>query len=189
MKFGLDAASAIAAISFANRFNIPILNASWGGRGYSRALKDAIEHYNGLFIASAGNSAEDNDITPVYPASYDCDNIISVAATTPDDTLARFSNYGAESVDLAAPGTDILSLGLQREYSTQNGTSMAAPHVAGAAALLKSYLPNLTTSDLKDIILSSAVKTPYLAGKVSTGGMLNVHAMFERMNRLRRSSI
>lgn len=189
MKFGLDVASAIAAISFANRFSIPILNASWGGRAYSRALKDAIEKYDGLFIASAGNSAEDNDVTPVYPASYDCDNIISVAATTPDNTLARFSNYGAESVDLAAPGTDILSLGLQREYSTQNGTSMAAPHVAGAAALLKSYLPNLTTLDLKDMILSSAVKTPCLAGKVSTGGILNVHAMFERMNRLRRSSI
>ena len=179
MKFGLDIASAIAAIHFANQFDIPILNASWGGRAYSRALKQAVDQYNGLFVASAGNNGADNEIDPIYPASYDSDNIISVAATAPDDTLARFSNYGADSVDLAAPGTDILSLGLHGEYSPQNGTSMSAPHVAGAAALLKAYRPDLSTLDLKNIILSSAVKIPYLAGRVLTGGLLNVNAMFE----------
>ena len=182
MKFGLDIASAIAAIDFANQFDIPILNASWGGRAYSRALQQAVDQYNGLFIASAGNNGVDNEIYPIYPASYDSDNIISVAATAPDDTLARFSNYGVSSVDLAAPGTDILSLGLHGEYSPQNGTSMSAPHVAGAAALLLSYLPGLSVPDLKNIILSSAVKLPSLAGKVLTGGLLNVNAMFELAN-------
>jgi thermitase len=178
MKFGLDVASAVAAIDFANRFDIPILNSSWGGRAYSKALKQAIEAYDGLFIASAGNNGTNNDIDPIYPASYDCDNILSVAATNPDDTLARFSNYGVNSVDIAAPGTNILSLGLRGTYTPKNGTSMSAPHVAGAAALLKAYMPHLSALTLKHMILSSAVKSPYLDGKLVTGGMLNVNAMF-----------
>lgn len=182
LKFGLDIASAIAAIDFANNFNIQILNASWGGRAYSYSLKYAIENYNGLFIASAGNNGTNNDIEPIYPASYDSDNIISVAATDPYDTLARFSNYGIESVDIAAPGTDILSLDLDGEYSPLNGTSMAAPHVAGVAALLKSYLPNISTSSLKNIILSSVSRNINLEGKILTGGLLDVNAMFELLN-------
>lgn len=182
LKFGLDIASAIAAINFANSFNIQILNASWGGRAYSYSLKYAIDHYNGLFIASAGNNGTDNDIEPIYPASYDSDNIISVAATDPYDTLARFSNYGIESVDIAAPGTDILSLDLDGEYSPLNGTSMAAPHVAGAAALLKAYLPSISTSSLKNIILSSVNKSHDLEGKIFTGGLLDVKAMFDLAN-------
>lgn len=182
LKFGLDIASAIAAIDFANSFNIQILNASWGGRAYSYSLKYAIEHYNGLFIASAGNNGTNNDIKPIYPASYDSDNIISVAATDPYDTLARFSNYGVESVDIAAPGTDILSLDLDGGYSPLNGTSMAAPHVAGVAALLKSYLPSISTSSLKNIILSSVNRNINLEGKILTGGLLDVNAMFELLN-------
>lgn len=182
LKFGLDIASAIAAIDFANSFNIQILNASWGGRAYSYSLKYAIEHYNGLFIASAGNNGTNNDIEPIYPASYDSDNIISVAATDPYDTLARFSNYGVESVDITAPGTDILSLDLDGGYSPLNGTSMAAPHVAGVAALLKSYLPSISTSSLKNIILSSVNRNINLEGKILTGGLLDVNAMFELLN-------
>lgn len=179
LKFGLDIASAIAAINFANQYDIPILNSSWGGRVYSPALKHAIEQYRGLFIASAGNNGENNDEYPVYPASFDCDNIISVAATNPDDDLTRFSNYGIGTVDLAAPGIDILSLGLDDEYSGQNGTSMSAPHVAGAAALLKSYIPEISVSALKYIILASVVKHRSLADKITTGGVLNVNDMFQ----------
>lgn len=179
LKFGLDVASAVASIYFANQFDIPILNASWGGRDYSRALKYAIEQYDGLFIAAAGNNGTNNDTAPSYPSSYDSSNIISVAATAPNDALTRFSNYGVRSVDIAAPGIDILSLGLHGEYSTQNGTSMAAPHVAGAAALLKAYMPNLSPLEMKEIILSSADRSPKLSGKVLTGGMLNVNSMFQ----------
>lgn len=189
LKFGLDVASAIAAINFANYFHVTILNASWGGRSYSRSLKHAIDQYSGLFVASAGNDGSDNDLVPVYPASYNSDNIISVAATNTFNSLASFSNYGIKSVDIAAPGTSILSLGLMGEYSTQNGTSMAAPHVAGAAALLKSYMPDISTSNLKDIILYSAVRHPRLMGRVSTGGLLDVNAMFELADYLRRTDI
>lgn len=182
LKFGLDVASAIAAIDFANYYKISILNASWGGRAYSQALKDAIDQYDGLFIASAGNDGTNNDVDPMYPASYDCKNIISVAAVDPYDTLARFSNYGLKTVDIAAPGTNILSLDLAGEYSSLNGTSMAAPHVAGAAALLKSSMPNISTITLKRIILSSAMENPELKGKILTGGILDMETMFKLAN-------
>lgn len=182
LKFGLDVASAIAAIDFANYYKISILNASWGGRAYSQALKDAIDQYDGLFVASAGNDGTNNDVDPMYPASYDCKNIISVAAVDPYDTLARFSNYGLKTVDIAAPGTNILSLDLDGEYSPLNGTSMAAPHVAGAAALLKSSMPNISTITLKRIILSSAMENPELKGKILTGGILDMETMFKLAN-------
>lgn len=178
MKFGLDVASAIASIEFANTFQIPILNASWGGKGYSQALKYAIDNYDGLFIASAGNNGSNNDKEPIYPASYDCHNIISVAATDPNDALAGFSNYGVDSVDIVAPGTNILSLDLYGDYSPLSGTSMAAPHVAGVAALLKSYMPTLSISELKAIMLDSVNKLPNLVDKVSTGGILDANAAF-----------
>lgn len=182
LKFGLDVASAIAAIDFANYYKISILNASWGGRAYSQALKDAIDQYDGLFFASAGNDGTNNDVDPMYPASYDCKNIISVAAVDPYDTLARFSNYGLKTVDIAAPGTNILSLDLAGEYSPLNGASMAAPHVAGAAALLKSSMPNISTITLKRIILSSAMENPELKGKILTGGILDMETMFKLAN-------
>lgn len=182
LKFGLDVASAIAAIDFENYYKISILNASWGGRAYSQALKDAIDQYDGLFVASAGNDGTNNDVDPMYPASYDCKNIISVAAVDPYDTLARFSNYGLKTVDIAAPGTNILSLDLAGEYSPLNGTSMAAPHVAGAAALLKSSMPNISTITLKRIILSSAMENPELKGKILTGGILDMETMFKLAN-------
>jgi len=178
--FGLDAA--IAAINFANKHRIPILNNSWGGRSYSPILKFAIEQYDGLFIASAGNYGANNDYFPEYPATFDNDNIISVAATNPD-TLAPFSNYGMKSVDIAAPGTDILSLSLHGGYSYQSGSSMSTPYVAGAAALLKTYMPDLTALEIKSIILSSADRRPYLVGKILTGGILDLNAMFQTANR------
>jgi len=173
------ASAAIKAVEYAIDKEIPILNNSWGGRIYCESLKDAIEQYHGLFIASAGNNGLDNDIYPHYPASYECDHIISVAATGHNDNLTSFSNYGAATVDIAAPGAEIYSSLLNNGYGFKSGTSMAAPHVTGAAALLKGYRPDLTALEIKDIILSSAVKVHSLSGKVLTGGMLNVNAMFE----------
>lgn len=175
----VDVVAAIEAIQYADENNIPILNNSWGGRGYSQALKYVIDQYDGLFIAAAGNDGMDNDLIPTYPASYDSDHIISVAALNRDNVLASFSNFGAKSVDVAAPGAEILSTDLKGRYTFMNGTSMAAPHVAGAAALLKGYMPDLTALEIKEIILSSVTRLPSLDCKVSTGGILNVRAMIQ----------
>ena len=175
VAFSLDAA--IESLQYANENNIQIHNNSWGGRYYSPSLKHAIEQYNGLFIASAGNDGVDNDLLPDYPASFDSPNIISVAAINPYGMLAPFSNYGLRSVDIAAPGTDIFSLTINGKYDNKSGTSMATPHVAGAAALLKSYKPHLTHQQIKAIILSSVDKDPNLVGKIATGGVLNLDRM------------
>lgn len=174
-------AAAVQAINYANRNQIHILNNSWGGRFYSASLKYAIDNYDGLFVASAGNDSSDNDIIPVYPASLGSKNIISVAASTQNDSLAPFSNYGAESVDVAAPGTEILSTSFYGSYSYMDGTSMAAPHIAGAAALLKAYKPQLSALEIKNLILSSVDKKPQLGGKVSSGGVINISKMLEKI--------
>ena len=168
---------AIKAINYANNMGINILNNSWGSYSYNKTLEDAIKAYGGLFIASAGNSSVNTDINHHYPSGYHCDNIISVAATNSKDIL-QF-NYGAETVDIAAPGVSIYSTIPNGKYASKNGTSMASPHVAGAAALLMGYYPDLTTSELKELILDSVDKIPDLLDKVSTGGRLNISAMFE----------
>jgi subtilisin family serine protease len=121
-----------------NAFNVRLTSNSWGGGRQSKALKSAIEASGTsgmLFIASSGNSNNDNDVHAVYPSSYDLDNIISVAATDHNDQMASFSNFGSTSVDLGAPGVDVLSTLPNDSYGEASGTSMSAPHVAGAAAL------------------------------------------------------
>ncbi|MCL2364791.1 MAG: S8 family serine peptidase [Defluviitaleaceae bacterium] len=177
--FGLDAA--IAAINFANQHGIHVLNASWGGRYYSQALEFAVAHYDGLFVAAAGNVGTNNDLFPDYPSSFGGDNHIAVAASDENDALARFSNYGVVSVDLAAPGSHIYSLDTAGAYSYEDGTSMAAPHVAGAAALLKSFRPHLSAAQLKAALLSTVQKHPDMAAEVLTGGVLDVGAMMREV--------
>ena len=179
-------ADAIRAVEYAatnTALKIKITNNSWGGGGYSQGLYDAIkaagETYGQLFIAAAGNDAEDNDTTPHYPSSYDLPNLIAVAAIGEDGSLADFSNYGLESVHLAAPGVDILSTvpgGIGDQLDTYSGTSMATPHVTGAAALLWSIHPDYTYDVIRDAILDSAAPNPNLDGKVITGGELDLAA-------------
>ena len=187
---------AIDCIEYAVAHGASILNNSWGGGSFSSALQDAIIEARDagvLFIASAGNDGSDNDSTPSYPASYDVENIVSVAATYQSiDMLTSFSNYGLDSVDLAAPGQQIYSTtptfitesmskkGVYDEYDYRSGTSMAAPHVAGVAALLKSMNSGLTYSDIKNIMLVSVDIDPALEGKVATGGRVNAYAALQR---------
>ena len=156
--------------------NVRVLSNSWAGGGFSQALLDEITRVNQsdiLFVAAAGNSASDNDATPTYPASYAVPNIVAVAATDNQDALASFSNWGATSVHLGAPGVGILSTVTGGTYDSFSGTSMATPHVSGVAALLLSRC-TLNTPALKNLILTSVDPDPALAGKTITGGRLNV---------------
>ncbi|MGZ8564992.1 MAG: S8 family peptidase, partial [Kaistella sp.] len=164
--------------------NIVATNNSWGGGGFSQALYDAIARANSagiLFIAAAGNASSNNDATASYPANYNVANVISVASITNTGGLSSFSNYGATQVDLGAPGSGIWSTvpvsskgKVVASYASYNGTSMATPHVSGAAALYASKHPGSTAAQIKSAILSSVTPTSSLSGKTVTGGRLNV---------------
>jgi thermitase len=172
---------AIAALDYAVNNGARISNNSWGGGGDSQALQEAITRAaeaNHLFIAAAGNGAADgvgdnNDVTPHYPSSYPQDNIVSVAASTDADKLASFSNYGAASVDLAAPGVNIVSTLTRGAYGSYNGTSMATPHVSGAAVLMLAAEPSLSATQVKARLLESVDPVAALRATV-TGGRLDV---------------
>jgi uncharacterized repeat protein (TIGR01451 family) len=161
----------IEALDYMRRMNVPISNNSWGGGPFSQLMRDAIAGTRALFVASAGNSGSNNDTAPSYPASYDLENIIAVAASNHNDQRASFSNYGVQSVDLAAPGENILSTIRGSSYGYLSGTSMAAPHVAGAAAVLLANDPTLTTHELRARILRG-VDAKGLP--VATGGRMNL---------------
>ncbi|WP_158442307.1 S8 family serine peptidase, partial [Planktothrix agardhii] len=170
--------NAILAINYATAKGVKLTNNSWGGGGYSQALSDAINtagQQGALFIASAGNSSLNTDTTPSYPASYNLSNIISVASTTRTDGLSSFSNYGATTVDLGAPGSDIYSTTPGANYATYSGTSMASPHVTGAAALLWSQNPTWTAQQVKDKLLQTTDPISALSGKSVSGGRLNIN--------------
>lgn len=167
---------AISAIEYAKKMNVKIVNNSWGSYSYSQALYDSIKNSGMLFIAAAGNEGYDNDITPAYPASYDLSNIISVAAIDNKGNLGYFTNYGAKSVDVVAPGVDIYSTTYYGGYGYASGTSMATPHVSGVAALVLSSNTSASTSTLKDAITKSVVKLSTVGNKVLTGGMINASA-------------
>ncbi|WP_386780359.1 S8 family serine peptidase [Luteolibacter ambystomatis] len=169
---------AVKAVAYATRMGAKISNNSWGGGGYSQALYDAINQAaqaGDLFVASAGNDAADNDVTPQYPSSYQLPNVVSVASTDERDNLSYFSNRGAATVDIAAPGSNILSLQPGGGYASKSGTSMAAPHVAGVAGLLVSKNPSLTPSQIKQLLMFGSDSLGSLGGKVASQGRLNAY--------------
>lgn len=168
---------AVAAINYAAKMGAYIINNSWGGSIYSQALKDAIDACNALVVCAAGNeySGVSNDVDPVYPSSYNSSNIISVAAITSYDTLADFSNYGVNSVDVAAPGSNIYSTVPYSSYGYLSGTSMATPYVSGLAALIKSIRPELNILQVKYTILNNVDFIDSLSGKISTSGVINAY--------------
>jgi subtilisin family serine protease len=175
-------ADAIACIEYAIEHGAHLSNNSWGGGGYSQALKDAIDaagRANQLFIAAAGNENLNNDVTPHYPSNYDSPNVIAVASSTSGDARSSFSNYGTNSVHLAAPGSAILSTVWNDSYASYNGTSMASPHVAGVAALLLARHSDAPYADVKRWILDSVDPLPAWSTLVQTGGRLNAAAAIE----------
>lgn len=165
--------------------NIRVVNASFGGGGYSQAAADAINALGQsgiLFVAAAGNDAINTDIHPHYPSNYSLPNVISVAATDANDSLAVFSNFGARSVMIGAPGVSILSTLPGNTYGTLSGTSMSAPHVAGAAALLCSVNSNLTVNQLRALLSFNGDTVASLQGKSLTGRRLNVFKSLQALN-------
>jgi hypothetical protein len=178
------AANAMSYISMMKNtygVNVVVANASWGGgTGFSNMLYGAINQLNNdgvILTVAAGNNGSDNDITLRYPSCYDSPNIISVGALSSySNGLVGFSNYGATTVDLAAPGSIIYSTIPYNNYGYMSGTSMAAPQVAGAVALLKAIKPSLSISEVKEAIFSSVDRIPELFGKVASGGKLNIAA-------------
>lgn len=187
---GGTTANAIKAVDYftdlktRHNLNLVATNNSWGGGGFSQALMDAITRANNagiLFIAAAGNSGTNNDATASYPSGYNVANVIAVASITNTGALSSFSQYGATTVDLGAPGSSIWSTVPKSSkgkiisgYASYNGTSMATPHVSGAAALYASLNPGATAAEIRAAILGSVVPTSSLAGKCVTGGRLNV---------------
>jgi subtilisin family serine protease len=169
---------AVSAIIYGANMGAKVLSNSWGGGGRSQALEDAIEYANGrgvLFVAAAGNEGSDNDRFASYPANYTVPNVISVAASTSSDNLASFSNYGIKTVHLAAPGNSILSTVPNDRYARLSGTSMATPHVSGAAALVWAQFPALSAAQVKTRVLGSIDRNSNYADRVITGGRLNIN--------------
>lgn len=169
--------NALLAIDYAVKNGAKVLSNSWGGGGYSSILKEAIERSyqaGAVFVAAAGNESNDNDVNESYPANYDIPNIISVAAIDNKGQLASFSNFGKKKVHIAAPGVNIYST-ILKGYDSWSGTSMATPHVSGAAVLMASQYPMMNGVQIKEAILNAAKPNKYIRNKVSTGGNLDTY--------------
>ena len=173
----IDIAAAATAIHYAVDHGARIINLSWAFESGAGFLADALDYarlHDVLVVAAAGNFSFDNDLIPTYPASYSSDSLVAVAATCDGQTLAPFSDFGKLSVSVAAPGCSVRSSVPGGGYALMSGTSMAAPAVAGAAALLLERYPKLTAMQLKEALLGGAQVEPALADSVESGATLSV---------------
>ena len=171
----------VEAIRYAEANGASICNLSFGSEIYYPQLEQTMRESKMLFISSAGNGSSSGiglnaDKYPDYPASFNLDNSISVANLMFDGNLAKSSNYSANLVDIAAPGTYIVSTITGNSYGFMTGTSMAAPMVTGVAALLYSYRTDISLQDVKRILMNSARRLEGLEGKLVSGGMLDAYA-------------
>ena len=167
---------AITGIEYAVKQGIKIINCSFGSSSKSTSLHDAVDYaqdHNTLLVVAAGNNSENIDKHPIYPASYADSNILAVAASTSDDTLASFSNFGSRTSTWRRPGDSILSTYLGGGYKILSGTSMAAPLAAGVAAMLRKQESDATSGDLRNAIRKKVDKPPALKDKVAYDGRLN----------------
>lgn len=163
-------ASAVEAVKYATRMGADICNLSWGTSSYTASLKQVMGESDMLFVAAAGNTGDNNNLEPIYPASLKLDNLISVTFIDSAGDLTGLSNYGLDTVDIAAPGEDILST-IVGNYSSMSGSSMAAPQVSAVAALLYAYSDHIYPSDVKNIILEHIKPLPKLQEYVRYAGL------------------
>ena len=172
-------ADAIASIDYATKMNVDIMSNSWGGGGFSQALEDAIKAAKDrgiLFVAAAGNDNSNNDVRPSYPATYNVENVISVASHTAQDALSSFSCFGKRTVHVAAPGSNILSTTPKGEYKVLSGTSMATPHVSGVLGLLLSQEGRrLPVLEIRERLMATSVPVSAYQKKTSSGGRVNAY--------------
>jgi serine protease len=183
---GGSTSGGIAALDYAVQMGAKISNNSWGGGGFSQALYESIaaaRDADHIFLAAAGNDGTNNDASPHYPSNYDLPNVVSVAATDKNDELASFSNYGALSVDIGAPGVEIASTYIFSnkprdcsDYCYLSGTSMATPNVTGVVALIRSQFPQMGYQEVIDLLYATARPAAAVAGITTTGGIANAEA-------------
>lgn len=172
--------NAVKAIYYAVNNGARIINNSWGGPGYSSALLEALSYaysHHVLIVSAAGNSNKNNDTTEMYPANYIVPSNISIAASSDSDRLASFSNYGVNNVNVASPGVYIYSSLPGNLFGSMSGTSMAAPFVAGIAAMALREAPALTGYQLKNLIVSTAVQVGTMAGKIKSGSRVDAYSL------------
>ena len=181
---GGSTSDGIASLDYAVQMGATISNNSWGGGGFSQALYDSIaaaRDADHIFLAAAGNGGSDgigdnNDSGPHYPSNYNLPNVVSVAATDNRDQIAGFSNYGAVSVDIGAPGVDIASTYINDGYIWNSGTSMATPNVTGVVALIRSEFPSWNYQQVIDHLYATARPAASMQGVTTTGGIANAAA-------------
>ncbi len=195
-KSGGSTIDAVSAISYAIKMGARCTNNSWGGGPYSQSLYNVIEKAEkaGQLLIAAGNGDERGiginiDFESYYPPNYGLNNVISVCSTDHNDALSVFSNFGQRNVDLCAPGSRIFSTIPNRSYDIFNGTSMATPHVTGAVMLLWSAFPNLTATEVKTHIMSSAERLINLNGTSVTSGRLNLHHALDSVQQTQQTFI
>jgi YD repeat-containing protein len=182
-----DISAAVEAIDYAVANGAKVINCSWGTDEYSTLLKDAIERAGRagvLVVTSAGNDGRDIDAAPYYPASYNLPNVISVASVDVTGSLAAWSNWGATSVQVAAPGVDILSTKMGGGYEVVSGTSSSAPLVTGMAGLIRTLRPLLTAERTREMLTSGVRSSTALGGKVSSGGIVSANSTLGVVNTL-----
>ncbi|XVJ59247.1 MAG: S8 family serine peptidase [Tepidisphaera sp.] len=177
--------AALSSLQYCIGKGIKVSNNSWGGGGFSQSMANALTtaaNVGHIFVAAAGNGGYNNDTSPSYPASYTNPNVIAVAATASNDTLASFSQFGATSVDVGAPGVNIYSTYPTNSYTTLSGTSMATPHVAGVVTAVYGQNPSWTYQQVRDRIYATVRPVAALNGRCVTGGMVNLQAALVNNN-------
>jgi subtilisin family serine protease len=180
----------IEAFLYAAKMGAKIINCSFGknknegGMAVSETIEHIRDEYGVLVVAAAGNSSRSIDSRLTYPASFPNDNLLVVASTSSNGRFSYFSNYGFKNVDVAAPGSGILSTTPNNRYSSMSGTSMASPNTAGVAAEVLSHFPNLSPVELKKVLMDSVTKSSRYRGKTVSEGRVDLQKALELASKL-----